>query len=252
MGSFVSTNRIMAVMIAAALSAVACAGAENNAAPFGAVAITSDVLEPCADLPTWRPSDPGQFTENELVMLLETPWQILGDDSGLQGAGIGLQNAVGLEFVDPPDDLDERLALLPAGFCIDQIIFTPTPPTELNVIAPNGGASELPEGVEEVQVGFDPAIGVPEPTDTEIQLWVSERARASGREMGERLLGPEVVETENEVFLAFGVIIQLTDQGCPGNPATSLAVELDAPLGERAVINALTGDELEVLTDDDL
>ena len=122
----------------------------------------------------------------------------------------------------------------------------------MNVIGPDGEAAELPEGLDEVLIGFDPVIGVPEQSATELALLVSERACASGREMGDRLLGPEVVETADEVFVAFAVTIQLTVQDCPGNPATSVVVELDSPVGDRTVINALTGEELEVLTDDDL
>lgn len=93
----------------------------------------------------------------------------------------------------------------------------------------------LPAGVGEVEWTLDPGAPTPVPSSTEIQVLVTERGCASGQEMGERLLGPQVVETDDVVRIAFGVIPQPGSQDCPDNPSTPVVVELDAPLGDREI-----------------
>lgn len=55
------------------------------------------------------------------------------------------------------------------------------------------------------------------------------------REMGDALRGPEVLETETEVVIAFAVVPVVGDANCPGNPSTPVTVSLDAPLGDRTL-----------------
>lgn len=97
----------------------------------------------------------------------------------------------------------------------------------------------LPAGVGEVEWVLDPDAPAPDPSSTEIQVLATERGCAGGQEMGDRLLGPQVVETDHAVLIAFGVIPRPGAQECPGNPSTSVVVELDAPLGEREIRDGL-------------
>ena len=93
----------------------------------------------------------------------------------------------------------------------------------------------LPSGVGDVEWLLDPDAPAPDPTSTEIRLLATERGCASGQDMGDRLLGPQVVETSNAVLIAFGVIPQPGAQKCPGNPSTPVVVNLGAPLGDREI-----------------
>lgn len=209
-----------------------------------------DKVPACDSLPEWRPSQEADFTEAELIGLMDQAFPILGTGSGLQSAGIGNVNRVGLEFVDPPtDELQQLLTLLPEGFCLDSVLFTPEPPNSLDVISDSGDVSDLPESVAPVEMWLD-RNSQPVPGETTFVLWLQEQECASGQPMGERLLGPEVYESDTEILIAAAVSIQLTGQTCPSNPATEATVSLDAPVGNRTIRDAITGQEIEISDED--
>ncbi len=59
---------------------------------------------------------------------------------------------------------------------------------------------------------------------------------ASGREMGDALQGPQVVETKTAVLLAFAAIpLAEPEVNCQGNPSTPVTIELAQPLGVRTI-----------------
>lgn len=97
----------------------------------------------------------------------------------------------------------------------------------------------MPVGLGATQWMFDPehaaAAG-----DTEIHLLVHEVDCASGQPMGDRLVGPRVMETDTEVRVTFGVVPLGGDQECPGNPDQPVVVKLSEPLGERTVLEGRT------------
>ena len=95
----------------------------------------------------------------------------------------------------------------------------------------------LPDGLHPVEVLLD-REATPEPSSTEIHLVVTEVGCAAGRDMGDDLLAPHVVETADAVLVAFGVVPPLDDE-CPSNPSARVTVELDAPLGDRVVLDGL-------------
>ena len=97
----------------------------------------------------------------------------------------------------------------------------------------------LPDGLNRVELRLDPD-SPPSPESTTIYLLATEVACASGREMGDALQGPQVVETGTEVLVAFAVI-PLSEQvvTCQGNPPTPVTIELSQPLGNRAVFDGL-------------
>ena len=101
-------------------------------------------------------------------------------------------------------------------------------------------ARQLPAGMGEVTWTLDPAFSNADPAATELHVLATEQACTGGSEMGERLLGPQVVETDDAVRVAFAAIPLSGPQGCPGNPATPATITLAEPLGTRVVRDGMT------------
>ena len=96
----------------------------------------------------------------------------------------------------------------------------------------------LPPGLGHVEVHLDPGLGpssLPQPGDTSVDLLVKEVDCASGREMGDALQGPQVIETDDEVLVAFAVIPVSGGASCQSNPSARVTIELSEPLGTRAL-----------------
>ena len=95
----------------------------------------------------------------------------------------------------------------------------------------------VPEGFGEVEWRLDPEGDEPGPKATRIDVLASERACASSRPMGDRVVGPEVGETDESVMISFVVRPLAGDQTCPSNPQMAFTIELESPLGDREVID---------------
>lgn len=98
----------------------------------------------------------------------------------------------------------------------------------------------LPAGLAPVEIHLDPGIdpgSLPQPGDTSIDLLATEMDCANGRNMGDALQGPQVIETDYEVLVAFAVIPVAGGANCPGNPSTRVTIELSRPLGERVLLD---------------
>lgn len=96
----------------------------------------------------------------------------------------------------------------------------------------------LPKGLGWVDVHLDPD-NLPSPEADEITLLVTEQGCANGREMGDALRGPQVVETDDAVVVAFAVVPLTGGANCPDNPPTSVTISLSEPLGDRAIQDGL-------------
>ena len=97
----------------------------------------------------------------------------------------------------------------------------------------------LPAGLNRVEVRLDPDSPL-SPDSTTVDLLVTEVACASGREMGDALQGPQVVDTDAAVLVAFAVIpVDAQSVTCQGNPTTSVSVDLSQPLGRRTIYDGL-------------
>ena len=96
----------------------------------------------------------------------------------------------------------------------------------------------LPPGLAHVDVLLD-IDSMPDPADTSVDLLVSEQGCSSGRDMGDALRGPQVVETDDAVVVAFAVVPIAGMATCPGNPWTSVTIDLSEPLGGRWIFNGL-------------
>lgn len=103
---------------------------------------------------------------------------------------------------------------------------------------PCGPTVPLAPGFGRVEVNLDPE-SLPEPDSTLVRLLVTEQGCAGGREMGDALRGPQVRETDDAVLVAFAVVYTPGSNTCPGNPPTSVTIELSEPLGERMVLDGL-------------
>ena len=97
----------------------------------------------------------------------------------------------------------------------------------------------LPTGLNRVEVGLDPN-SPPNPENTTLGLLVTEAACANGREMGDALRDPQVVETDTAVLVGF-VAVPGPERvvNCPTNPTTPVSVELSEPLGQRIIYDGL-------------
>lgn len=104
----------------------------------------------------------------------------------------------------------------------------------------------VPDGLNVVDWRLDPDAAL-DPSGTTLEVLVTERACTSGQEIGDRLVGPQVVMTEDAVRIAFAAEPPpgnaFTCQGIPEAPVT---VELPEPLGDHEVIEGLAiGIDLE-------
>lgn len=96
----------------------------------------------------------------------------------------------------------------------------------------------LPAGLVPVEVSLD-VNSMPDPGDTTVDVLVTEQGCASGREMGDALRGPQLIETDDAVVVAFAVVPVAGSAACPDNPPAAATVELSEPLGERWIYDGL-------------
>ena len=92
---------------------------------------------------------------------------------------------------------------------------------------------QMPEGLNTVEWRLDPDESL-SPDSMSIQLLINERECVSGQEIGGRLVGPEIVYTEEQILVSFAAEPPPGDAfNCQGNPETSFVLDLDEPIGDR-------------------
>lgn len=95
-------------------------------------------------------------------------------------------------------------------------------------------------------VALDPDNS-PDPDSSQVHLLVTEVACAGGKPADGRVTLGRLVEHEDRVELVIGVETPPGDgQTCPSNPPTPFAVELDEPLGARALVDVAVYPEREL------
>lgn len=75
------------------------------------------------------------------------------------------------------------------------------------------------------------------PEDTAFTASVTERSCASGQSSEGRVRDPLIEYREDAVIVTFFVAPLDGDATCPGNPPTAVGVQLDEPLGDRALLD---------------
>ncbi len=98
----------------------------------------------------------------------------------------------------------------------------------------------VPDGLNTVEWRLDPTG--PELTEesTSIAVILNERECVGGIEIGDRLVGPQVVMTETQVFVAFAAEPPPGEAfTCQGNPDTPHRIDLPEPLGNRDLVEGL-------------
>ena len=96
----------------------------------------------------------------------------------------------------------------------------------------------LPDGLNRVTIRLDPDA-IPNPEDRTIHVLATETECASGRDMGDALLGPQIIQTDEAVLLAFAAVSPVGPAECPGNPSTSVVFQLSRPLGDRVLYDGI-------------
>jgi hypothetical protein len=87
-------------------------------------------------------------------------------------------------------------------------------------------------------IAFDPNRP-PDPSSTELPLLINERNCASGRAPTDRDVLPVVTESDSQIVIVV-LVEPAGDADCPGNPWHPITVTLDAPLGDRTVLDGHT------------
>lgn len=193
---------------------------------------------------------------------LEAVRDAVGIPEGLQGSGISpARNRLELDFVDPSPEMLAALAeRVPVELVCLTAVFTVEPPSGPLDIIPLDTTDDLPTdcwwggyelsstrcenrvvlppGLGHVAVHLNPAA-LPEAADTSVRLLVTEAGCTSGREMGDALRGPQVIETDEAVLVAFAVVPYVGLANCPDNPDVHATVELARPLGDRALLHGV-------------
>ena len=141
-------------------------------------------------------------------------------------------------FRDLPDArLNGVLAALPESACY-YLVYTPHQPAAIQVIDPDRQTvGDLGRDINIVELRLD---GDPNPNSTTIDFLLEERNCVGGETIGDRLIGPEILETPTAVYVAFGAFSWTERSTCPGNPSMPFAVELEAPLAGRVIIDGRT------------
>lgn len=113
---------------------------------------------------------------------------------------------------------------------------------------PNGGDGWGPSGFGGCDLSVEaPGLGPasvsldpdrePDPDSTELPILINERACASGQAPVDREIVPVVTETATTIEVVVLVAPVKGGAECPGNPWHPITVTLDAPVGDRTVLD---------------
>ncbi len=114
-------------------------------------------------------------------------------------------------------------------------------PTTLQSGRPCELRSELPDGFGIVTLELNAAMAYMDmPVDEPyFEIGVTGQACSGGQPMGDRLVPPQVIETDTAVFITVMAVLPTGPQTCPGNPMETIRIDLREPLGERQIRDAL-------------
>jgi hypothetical protein len=152
------------------------------------------------------------------TMVPATGWHRIGRDNMLaQFANFETDQALVLEF---RRTAGEGWELETLGICLPRPV--------------------LPDGARAATWVLDPGRLGPGPESTSFFALVTESACASGQRTDLRLLDPTVHPLEDRVYVLFAVQPLGGEGECPGDPPTSVTVQLGEPLGDRELVDPTT------------
>lgn len=95
----------------------------------------------------------------------------------------------------------------------------------------------VPQELNAVEWRIDPDAAAPAGESAQIEVILNERECVSGQEIGDRLLDPQIVMTDQHVFIAFAAERPPGDAfDCQGNPDMPYTVELPESIGDRELM----------------
>ncbi|WKN49877.1 hypothetical protein [Nocardioides sp. Arc9.136] len=233
---------VLGVLGCLALVASACAEGSSSA-PAPAAEVQEEVLVSCGGDVGWRPSTmaegvPGVLTEGETREAFQ---DVLDDPRTGAEAGMSLfRDGIGVDWRVLAQD--GPTLVVGIGRWTEQ-----GPATDgafvLELRSTGGGWSAegwgdcglrplLPDGASWARVERYRSTG-----PTSLAVEVSEVECTSGRAPDPFLREPAVVETAESVVLTWTSTPAEGGQRCPGNPWTTVLVELAEPLGSREVLD---------------
>ena len=185
-----------------------------------------------------------RFTEAELRSIQNELSSTIAniEGAGLNGSGVLINyGVVELFLADPTNEALTEVEALAADQPVCLIVGRTPAPLDgpLDIIGASDDPAQIPAGLGQVTWSFDPDFPEPGPTDTELHVRATEIGCASGQPMGDRLQGPQVIESDDAIRIAFAVTLQVGGQDCQGNPSTPVTITLDEPLGDRTLIDAV-------------
>jgi hypothetical protein len=95
----------------------------------------------------------------------------------------------------------------------------------------------LAEGLGEAEWAFDPAQPKPGAATQVFDAMVTEMNCNGGQPADGRIVGPQVVRSDDTVLVIFAVRPRPGAQTCPSNPSTRIRVDLGEPLGDRTLMD---------------
>lgn len=160
-------------------------------------------------------------------------WSLVGAALLLVGAACAEDDRAQVSEASRPDEGANGPTTTPLAAGPD------APPVDSVVTVP------IPDDAGAAVFALDPAHP-PEPSSTELHLWVSELACAGGASPAStRMVGPDVIETDSSITVT--VYVRLPEpledghyRTCPAPVPTYLTVPLDAPIGGRSVLDGTT------------
>ncbi|MBE1878954.1 hypothetical protein [Myceligenerans pegani] len=167
------------------------------------------------DTPDARDVDPREWrilteTSTEVYLVRELPAPREHDDGEVR-----THEVIGFEWMDETEWGGEGWQLMRAGDC---------------ALRYDMG------GLGDAIVALDPGAP-PDPAAMTIDLLVTEVACASGEPADGRIEVDHLAELEDRIEIVIGVRPQSGGQNCPSNPPTPFTLELDAPLGDRTIVD---------------
>lgn len=178
------------------------------------------------------------YSEADLIELVEE--LMAHEELGAYGGGVlTMKNRVVLSL--EVADVGTRAAIAELApidaVCVEGPAEAPVPidPGSIDLFGPT-----VPEDLEDVEWWLDSAYPAPAPDDTELHILAMGHECSNGEPLGDRLIGPQVQVTDEEVAIALAALpLPPGVHTCPGNPADVVLVTLDEPLGDRIVVDGM-------------